>query len=31
VPGTLDQSGYDESVYRDDYSVTWTVTLTPTK
>jgi hypothetical protein len=31
VPGTLDPSGYDESVYQDDYSVTWTVTLTPTK
>jgi hypothetical protein len=31
VPATLDQTGYDESVYRDDYSVAWTVTLTPTK
>ncbi len=31
MPGTLDPSSYDESVYRDDYSVTWTVTLTPTK
>jgi hypothetical protein len=31
VPGTLDPAGYDESVYRDDYFVSWTVTLTPTK
>jgi hypothetical protein len=31
LPATLDQSGYDESVYQDDYSVNWTVTLTPTK